>query len=72
VFPRLLEAAEAIAAGQAEATLRFSKTWDPFAFIETCEQARRQPGSALERAALEIQRAEWQLLFDYCARRSTY
>ena len=23
---------------------------------------------AAERAALEIQRAEWQLLFDYCAR----
>jgi hypothetical protein len=42
--------------------------WDPFQFIEFCELARRQPGSAMERAALEIQRAEWQLLFDYCAR----
>lgn len=32
----------------------------------------RQPGSELERAAREIQRAEWQRLFDYCARRSSY
>jgi hypothetical protein len=42
--------------------------WDPFAFIEMCEQARRQPGSELETRAREIQRIEWQLLFDYCAR----
>lgn len=42
--------------------------WAPAAFIELCERARRSPGSALERQALEVQRAEWQLLFDYCAR----
>jgi len=33
--------------------------WDPFAFIRQCQQAA--PG------ALELQRTEWQLLFDYCA-----
>jgi hypothetical protein len=33
--------------------------WDPFEFISLCERAA--PG------ALELQRAEWQLLFDYCA-----
>ena len=33
--------------------------WDPFEFIRQCENAR--PGT------LELQRAEWQLLFDYCA-----
>ena len=42
--------------------------WDPFAFIDFCEEARRKPGSEQERIALEIQRAEWQALFDYCAR----
>ncbi len=42
--------------------------WNPRAFIEMCDRARRDPGSALERRALELQRAEWQLLFDYCAR----
>jgi hypothetical protein len=41
--------------------------WDPFAFIGFCEQARRRPGSDSEQLALRIQRAEWQLLFDYCA-----
>jgi hypothetical protein len=33
--------------------------WDPFDFIRQCE--RSAPG------ALELQLAEWQLLFDYCA-----
>ena len=42
--------------------------WDPFAFIQFCDRARLQPGSVQESAAREIQRAEWQLLFDYCAR----
>jgi len=55
IFPAL-----ARAAGQPGA-------WDPFAFIEMCEQARREPGCELETRARAIQRAEWQLLFDYCA-----
>src|SRR5262249_28293488 len=42
--------------------------WDPFAFINFCERASEQPGSVQEQTALEIQRAEWQLLFDYSAR----
>jgi hypothetical protein len=45
--------------------------WDPFAFIDLCEQARRQPGSELEARARTIQRIEWQLLFDYCARHAS-
>ena len=42
--------------------------WDPFAFITFCDRARLQPGSTQERCAMEIQRAEWQILFDYSAR----
>jgi hypothetical protein len=42
--------------------------WDPFAFLSFCERALTQPGTEQERAAMEIQRAEWQLLFDHCAR----
>jgi hypothetical protein len=42
--------------------------WDPIRFVDICEQAQRQPDSPLARIALELQRAEWQLLFDYCAR----
>src|SRR5580658_5326578 len=44
--------------------------WDPSAFIRFCERAREQPGSVDMQAALEIQRAEWQILFDYSARLS--
>jgi hypothetical protein len=42
--------------------------WDPFAFLSFCDRARDQPGSSHAQAALEIQRAEWQILFDYCVR----
>jgi hypothetical protein len=60
IFPPLRE--QAVALG-----VDFGPSWDPFAFIDLCERARRQPGSALEAQALAIQRAEWQLLFDFCA-----
>ena len=42
--------------------------WDPYAFVSFCDRARMQPGTAQEQTALEIQRAEWQILFDYSAR----
>jgi hypothetical protein len=70
IFTPLLEQARSIQAAHPDAGLSFSGAWDPFAFLNLCERARLRPGSEIERAALEIQRAEWQLLFDYCARRS--
>jgi len=43
--------------------------WDPFAFVDFCEGARRAGEDSTEhRTALAVQLAEWQLLFDYCAR----
>ena len=42
--------------------------WDAYAFVDYCESARRRPGSKEEEVALRVQLAEWQLLFDYCAR----
>jgi hypothetical protein len=65
IFPAL--AAEAAEIGK-RYHVKAPDPWDPVAFIDLCERAARQPGSDLERAALEMQRAEWQLLFDYCAR----
>lgn len=59
VFPALRERA-------AELGYPAGTRWDPIAFIDFCERA--EPGSGAERVALEVQRAEWQLLFDYCAR----
>jgi len=44
------------------------RAWNPFAFIEYCESARRRPGSKEEQVAMKVQLIEWQLLFDYCAR----
>jgi hypothetical protein len=61
VFSRLAE--DAVAAGY-----RTGTQWDPFAFIEYCESARRKPGSAEEQLAERVQLLEWQLLFDHCAR----
>jgi hypothetical protein len=60
IFPELREAAAAIG-------IDLGPRWDPFAFIDYCERARIRPGSNEERKAREVQRAEWQLLFDYCA-----
>jgi len=66
-YPAIARAAADIVKRIPDAEFRIGK-WDPFAFISFCERARSQPSSAQERAAMEIQRAEWQILFDYCAR----
>lgn len=68
VYELLFAAAQEIVARHPAAEFRLGPRWDPFAFVMFCERARQQPDSPSERAAREIQRAEWQLLFDYCAR----
>ena len=67
IFPALLHRASEIVRGS-DAPLKLGSRWDPFAFIDYCETARTRPGSYDERIAMEIQLAEWQILFDYCAR----
>lgn len=67
IFHALAEEARAILARLSRAEFRVGK-WDPFAFIAYCERARLQPGTSQQKAAMQIQRAEWQLLFDHCAR----
>lgn len=59
VFPRIRAAAM-------EQGYETGSQWDPSAFVDACTEAR--PGSP--RAALleRVQLAEWQILFDYCAR----
>jgi hypothetical protein len=41
--------------------------WDPYLFNRWCEEARNSLGGAKRKAALAIQRAEWDLLFAWCA-----
>ena len=60
IFPELRERAAAVG-------IDFGPRWDPFAFIDLCEQARLKPSSGLDMNARRAQLAEWQLLFDYCA-----
>jgi hypothetical protein len=61
----------ALRARAAEIGVEFGDRWAPLAFIDYCEKARKHPGSPEERKALEVQRAEWQLLFDWCAKAVT-
>jgi hypothetical protein len=66
-FAALSEAAANVLKKIPDAEFRTGR-WDAFAFIAFCDRAREQPGSAQDQAAMEIQRAEWQILFDYCVR----
>jgi hypothetical protein len=68
IFPALRDAAGRILADAQSPEFRTASAWDPFAFIDFCESARRRPGSEQEKIAMDIQLVEWQLLFDYCAR----
>ena len=61
VFPALREAAAALG-------IDLGPHWKPAAFIELCEKLRSSPDAQLEHRAMAVQTAEWQLLFDYCAR----
>jgi hypothetical protein len=63
--------AKAIVAAYPQAEFRPSLPWDPFGFVMLCDRARTQPGSQSEAAAIAIQLVEWQLLFDYCARKKS-
>jgi hypothetical protein len=66
IFPELLQRAADILKDRAPQHWRLKNAWDPFLFIEWCDEARKAGGDA-EAAAVAIQMAEWQLLFDYCA-----
>lgn len=64
------DAAElAVEAPPAAAFLRTQATWDPFAFVDLCAAVLvgRAPGEELCR---QIQKREWELLFDWCYRQA--
>lgn len=46
-----------------------SQRWDPFAFIDLCEE-QRGTGSADEMLLRRVQQREWELLFDWCWRQA--
>jgi hypothetical protein len=66
IFPELHRRASGILERRG-APWALKAAWDSFLFIEWCDQARQAPGTENERIALEIQREEWELLFEWCA-----
>jgi hypothetical protein len=71
VFAALRAEAAQLAAGEPPqaAFLATQAAWDPFAFVDLCEQALRQQGTLAE-VCRKVQEAEWELLFDHCYRRA--
>ena len=47
--------------------LSSQSAWDPFAYIDLCEASARGRSSS-ELLCRQIQRVEWELLFDFCYR----
>jgi hypothetical protein len=66
IFPELLRRSAEILQEGAPAHWRLKASWDPFLFIEWCDEVREKGGHG-ETTAVAIQMAEWQLLFDWCA-----
>jgi hypothetical protein len=71
VFGAIGQRATELAAARGEEPLvrklAASGTWDPFAFVELCRAAIGGPAN-LRDLCLDIQQAEYELLFDYCYR----
>lgn len=66
IFPELFHEASDILENEGPPHWRLTTAWDPFRFIDWCDEARERGGEA-EAAAIAIQMAEWQLLFKWCS-----
>jgi hypothetical protein len=51
--------------------VKSSPRWDPQWFVDQCEAAHGGASEDYEQRLLEIQRLEWQILFDYCYQKAT-
>ena len=69
VYAIIAEAAEPILSHYENPTdirpLAEDGSWDPFAFVDLCQQAGETDGS-LPALCQQLTRLEWQLLFDFC------
>jgi hypothetical protein len=66
IFPGLRDDAQEILQRYPVVTFPLRSAWNPGAFIDLCESGVEQRGSELEKAAIEIQHAEWRRLFEWC------
>ena len=71
IFPKLHEAATDLAKASASAAnvVHQRPTWDPMAFVDTCE-AQRGRGTPGEELCRQIQKTESDLLMEFCLRRA--
>jgi len=63
----VLEIAKEHPSGPEGDLLLNQSSWDPFAFVDLCEQVERGRSGA-EMLCRHIQAREWELLFDFCYR----
>jgi hypothetical protein len=64
---RAIELAAVRGAERAAKQLVSGGAWDAFAFVDLCQAAAGRQSDATE-LCVDIQQAEWELLFDYCYR----
>ena len=71
LYPTLREDAARLPLKTAEVrkAVQERKRWDAMWFVDACERGPNEKG-AFEGDLLELQRLEWELLFDYCYRRA--
>jgi hypothetical protein len=67
LFPQLHQRAQEILIRDPVPGWQLKPVWDAYLFNQWCDEARNSPGSEKEKTALAIQRAEWDLLFPWCA-----
>jgi hypothetical protein len=68
IFPSLCRAARELNSDPLEPATRFLKQqaeWDPFAFVDLVKSAAKK-SSEVQSLCRQIQRREWELLFDFC------
>lgn len=71
IFPALNEKVAALIQEYSSTGFTVQDKWDPVRFTRFCETARARPGSEDEELAIQIQHAEWELLFHYCCEEAT-
>jgi hypothetical protein len=67
LFPAVQSRAQEILRENPVSGWQLKSSWDPFLFNKWCEEARTKPRSDEEKTALAVQRAEWNLLFEWCS-----
>lgn len=68
VFPAIRAAVMELLPSHPGVGFPLGPAWDPHAWIEFWDRFHTRSGSPQYDLALEIQRVEWEILFDYCAR----